>query len=77
LKFFLRAVEMETDPEHLELYKTNSRTWWGVKLVCPPLYLISWLINSQRDDSSNVKLEEKSIQQSQKNNERVYRNYRH
>ena len=33
LKFFLRASEMETDPEHLELYKTNSRTWWGVKLV--------------------------------------------
>lgn len=33
LKFFLRATEMETDPEHLELYKTNSRTWWGVKLV--------------------------------------------
>jgi hypothetical protein len=33
LKFFLRASEMETDPQHLELYKTNSRTWWGVKLV--------------------------------------------
>jgi hypothetical protein len=33
LKFFLRASEMETDPEHKESNKTRTRTWWGVKLV--------------------------------------------
>lgn len=33
LKFFLRATEMETDPGNLELTKTNTRSWWGVKLV--------------------------------------------
>lgn len=33
LKFFLRAIEMETDPGNLQLGKTNTRSWWGVKLV--------------------------------------------
>lgn len=36
LKFFLRAVEMETDPSDLTLAKANTRTWWGVKLVSSP-----------------------------------------
>lgn len=33
LKFFLRATEMETDPGNLDLRKTSTRSWWGVKLV--------------------------------------------
>lgn len=33
LKFFLRASEMETDPEHKESNKIRTRTWWGIKLV--------------------------------------------
>jgi len=32
LKYFLRAIEMQTDPNHKDS-SNKCRAWWGVKLV--------------------------------------------
>ncbi|KAK1923098.1 hypothetical protein DB88DRAFT_493778 [Papiliotrema laurentii] len=32
LKYYLRAVEMQTDPDDRDSAKKNTRAWWGIKL---------------------------------------------